>query len=207
MCTPHWNHKVIFGYMETIHYAHLKSIKFIIPCWTEGFGLDFRVCACMRVCVCASATIFRTCLDRFSLYMAQTTHDGVLMHAICFFRHQIQDGRLVAILVVKKTWCRTRPQRFLGYACPWHTFNLFKLGTYLMNDGLHMHVIFLQDQIKDGRLVAIGLLECVPNHFSDRHDPILFKLGTRTAHYSIHMPLTLFCDLIKDGQLVDWWPF
>ena len=38
------------------------------------------------------------------------------MHII-LFHDAIKDGRLAAILVVKKkNWCRTRPQPFLGYA-------------------------------------------------------------------------------------------
>ena len=76
---------------------------------------------------------------------------------------------------------------------------LLKLGTQIKNDGLHMHVIYFHDQIQDGRLVAILLLKCVPNHFSDIHGPILFKLGTITVHDGIYVQLTLFCDLIKDG--------
>ena len=66
---------------------------------------------------------------------------------------------------------------------------------------------YFQDQIQDGRLVAILLLKCLPNHFSDMHDPILFELGTSTVHDGKHVPLTLFCDLLKDGRLVDWRPF
>ena len=58
-----------------------------------------------------------------------------------------------------------------------HLPMLFKPGTQIMNDGLHMHIILLRHQIQDGRLVAILLLKCVPNHFSDMHGPILFKLG------------------------------
>ena len=83
---------------------------------------------------------------------------------------------------------------------------MFKLGTQIKNDSLHFHVsvIFFRDHIQDGRLMAILLLKCVPNHFSDMHGPILFKLGTSTAHDGIHIHLTLFCDLIKDGWLVDW---
>ena len=85
---------------------------------------------------------------------------------------------------------------------------LFKLGTQIMNDGLHMHVIFFfQDEIQDGRLVAILFLKCVPNHLSDMHGPILFKLSTSAAHDGLHEHLTLFCDMIKDGRLVDWWSF
>ena len=57
----------------------------------------------------------------------KTTHDGVRMHII-FVRDTIKDGRLAAILVVKKTWCWKRPQPFLGHAFTdvvqtWHTDN------------------------------------------------------------------------------------
>ena len=80
-----------------------------------------------------------------------------------------------------------------------HLPMLLKLGTQIMNDGLHMDVIFFRDQIQDGRLLAILLLKCVPNHFSDMRGPILFKLGTDTVHAGIHVKLTLFCNVIKDG--------
>ena len=62
----------------------------------------------------------------------------------------------------KKTWCRTRPQRFLGYACPWQTFDLFKLGTYLMNDGLHTHVIFFKIRSKMADWWQLGYLNVSP---------------------------------------------
>ena len=78
----------------------------------------------------------------------------------------------------------------------------------MLSDGFHMHyIIFFQDQIQDGRMVAILLLKRVPNHFSDMHGPILFKLGTSTVHDGIQVHFILFCDLIKDGRLLDWWPF
>ena len=85
-----------------------------------------------------------------------------------------------------------------------HLLRLFKLGTHIMNDCLHMHAIFFfRHQIQHGPLVAILLLKCVPNHVSDSHHPIIiiiiFKLGTSTVHDGTHMHLTLFCNLIKDG--------
>ena len=70
-----------------------------------------------------------------------------------------------------------------------------------MNDGFHMHVIFVWDQIQEGLLVAILLLKYVPKNLSDMHGPILFKLSTSTEHDGIHMSLTLFCDLIQEA---DW---
>ena len=88
-----------------------------------------------------------------------------------------------------------------------HLLMLFKLGTQLKNDGLHMYVILFRDQIQDGRLAATLLLKCVLNHFLNMHGPILFKLGTSTVHDNLHMELTLFCHLIKDGRLVNWQPF
>ena len=84
---------------------------------------------------------------------------------------------------------------------------LLIIGTETTHDGIHMHVIFFQHQIQDGRLADILFLKSVPNHLSDMHGPILFKLGRRTVHDGIHVTLTLFCDLIKDGRLADWWPF
>ena len=66
---------------------------------------------------------------------------------------------------------------------------------------------FFPEQIQDGRLVAILLLKCVPNHFSDMQGPILFKISTSTVDDGVHVPLTLFCNLIKDGRLVLWRPF
>ena len=55
--------------------------------------------------------------------------------------------------------------------------------------------------MQGGRLVAILLLKCVPNHFADMHGPILFKLATSTVQDGIYVNLTLFCDVIKDGRL------
>ena len=66
---------------------------------------------------------------------------------------------------------------------------LLKLGTKVMNDGLHKHVILL--------------FKRVANLFLVMHGPILFKRGISRVHDSIHLHLTLFWDLIKDGQLVD----
>ena len=80
---------------------------------------------------------------------------------------------------------------------------LFLLGTKTTHDGAHKHIILFHDAIKDGRLAAILLLQCVPNHVLDIHGPILFKLGTSKAYDGIHVHLTLFCNLIKDGRLVD----
>ena len=76
---------------------------------------------------------------------------------------------------------------------------LFKLDTQIMNDSLHMPVIFFRDQVQHDQLVAILLLKYVPNHFSDMYGLFLFKLRKSTVHHGIHMHLTLFCDLIKDG--------
>ena len=70
-----------------------------------------------------------------------------------------------------------------------------------------MHVILFHDMIQDDRLLAILLLKCVPNNFSDTHGLILFKLGTSIVHDGKHVPLTLFYGLIKDGRLVDCRPF
>ena len=115
------------------------------------------------------------------------------------FRDQIQDGRLAAILVVKKKKpCRTRPQPFIGreyidLVQTWHPDNEWWLTYYTP--------VFFWYHIQDGWLVTILLVKCVPNHFSEMHSPILFKLDTSTVHDGIHMLLTLFCDLIKDGRL------
>ena len=84
---------------------------------------------------------------------------------------------------------------------------MFKLGTQMRNDGFHLHIMFFHDQVQNGRLAAILLLKCVPNHFSDMQGLILFKLGRSAVHDGVHVHLPLFCDLIKDGRLVDWWPF
>ena len=63
---------------------------------------------------------------------------------------------------------------------------------------------FFRDQFQDGRLVAILLLKCVPNHFSDMHGPILFNLGTSTVHDGIQVPSLYFVILFKmaTGRLV-----
>ena len=90
---------------------------------------------------------------------------------------------------------------------------LFKLGTQIMNDGLHIYAHHSSSR-SDPTWPNGGHFSCkkpdvehILNHFSDMHVPILFNLGTSTVHDGIHVPLTLFCDLIKDGRLVDWWPF
>ena len=89
-----------------------------------------------------------------------------------------------------------------------HLPMLTKLDKQLGNDDLHLHVICFRDQIHDGRLSDILLLQCVPKHFSDvRSLNLLFKLDTSTGHDGMRVHLTLVCDLIKDGRLVDWRPF
>ena len=80
-----------------------------------------------------------------------------------------------------------------------HLPMLIQLGTQIMNDGLLTPDILFRDQIQDGRLAAILLLTCVPNHLLHMHRPILFKLGTSTVQDGLHVKITLFCDLIKDG--------
>ena len=66
-------------------------------------------------------------------------------------------------------------QHVLKHFLDMHLPILFKLGTQIMNDGLFMHVIIFWDNIQDGRLVAILLLNSVPSHFLDMQGPILFK--------------------------------
>ena len=129
-------------------------------------------------------------------------NDGLHKYII-LSQNQIQDGRLVVILVVKKT----DVEHVLSHFPDMHLPMLFKLDREIKNNSLHKHVVYFGDQIQDGRLAAILLLKSVPNHFSDMHCPIFFKLGTSTACYGIHMDLTSFCDLFKDGRLVDWRPF
>ena len=136
-----------------------------------GFGLNFRV----RACVHASATISQTS-DMYGLILfvlgTKTTHDGIHKHIILFC-DAIKDDWLVAIFVVKKSDVEHVHNHFSDMYLPM----LFNLGALLMNDGLHKHVIFFQYQIHDGRLVAILLLKHVPNHFLNMHGPVLIKLG------------------------------
>ena len=72
----------------------------ISPRWTwsemraYGFGLGFRVRACVRVC--ASANINS---DRFYLYLAKRQHMMVIHVPLTSFCDLIKDGRLAAILV------------------------------------------------------------------------------------------------------------
>ena len=63
-----------------------------------------------------------------------------------FFGDQIKDGRLEAILVVKKPDVEHVFNHFLNK----HLLMLFKLGAQIMNYGLHTLVIFLRDQIQYG---------------------------------------------------------
>ena len=67
----------------------------------------------------------------------QIRNDGLHMHVI-LFRDQIQDGRLPAILVVKKS----DVEHVLNHFSDMQLRMLFKLGTQIRNDGLHMLVIF-----------------------------------------------------------------
>ena len=56
---------------------------------TYGFGLDFRVRLCVRVCICNHILdMYRPILFVLG---TKTTHDGIHTHNI-FFRHQIKDG-------------------------------------------------------------------------------------------------------------------
>ena len=64
----------------------------------------------------------------------KTTHDGIHMHII-LFHDLIKDGRLAAILVVKKP---THVEHVLNHFSDMHLLILFKLGKQTMNDGLHM---------------------------------------------------------------------
>ena len=62
---------------------------------------------------------------------------------------RIQDGRLVAILLLKRV-----PNHFSDM----HGLILFKRGTSTVHDGIHLHLILVCDLIKDGptgRLLAI----------------------------------------------------
>ena len=161
-----------------------------------GFGLDFRVRACVHnhISDIYGPISFILC--------GKTTHDGIHMHII-LFHGAIKDGRLAAILDVKIHGV----EHFLNHFLKMHLSNRFKLGRKRKNDGLHKHAIYFRDQIQDGQLVAILLLQCIANHFSDMYRPILFKCGTSTVHDGIHLYQTSFCDLIKDDRLVRWWPF
>ena len=156
-----------------------------------GFGLDFRV----HACVCNHIS------DMYGpisfVLGTKTKHDGLHKHII-FVHDAVKEGRLAAILIVENP----HVEHVLNHLSDMHLPILFKFGTQIMNDGLHKHVIFIlfRDQFQDGRLAAILLLKHVPNHFSDMHDLILFKLGTSTVHDGIHWLLTLFCNLIKRCQ-------
>ena len=72
-----------------------------------GFGFDFGVRAGVHACV------RNHILDKYGLILfvlgTKTTHDGIHMHII-FFRHQIQDGQLGSIFVIKKLLCQAHPQ-------------------------------------------------------------------------------------------------
>ena len=87
-----------------------------------------------------------------------------------------------------------------------HLPMLFKFSKQIKNGASKVHVALFRDQIQNGLLAAILLLERVINHFSNMHGPILFKLGKITVHNDIYQYPTSFCDLIKGGQLVNWRP-
>ena len=91
----------------------------------DEFGLDFRVSACMR-----PQPSLGLVLPILFVLGTKTANDGIHMHVICF-RHQFQDGRLPAILVVKKP----NLEHVLNYFSDMHLWMLFKLGTWKMNDG------------------------------------------------------------------------
>ena len=73
----------------------------------------------------------------------QITNDGLHMHII-LFRDQLQDGRLVAILLRKRV-----PNNFSHMHGP----ILFNLGTSTVHDVKHVHLTLFCDLIKDGQLV------------------------------------------------------
>ena len=66
-----------------------------------------------------------------------------------FFRGQIQDGRLAAILVAKKP----NVEHVLNHISDMHGQILFKLGRSAAHDDIHMPLTLFCDLIKDGRLV------------------------------------------------------
>jgi len=53
------------------------NVIIIFVMGADGFGLGFRVHACVRPCVYASVAIARACMDRFYSYLAQPKHDGI----------------------------------------------------------------------------------------------------------------------------------
>ena len=77
------------------------------------------------------------------IFGTKTTHDVIHMHII-LFHVAIKDGRLAAILVVKK---RPGGEYVLNYYSDMHLPILFKLGTQVKNDGLHVQVIYFRDHI------------------------------------------------------------
>ena len=97
--------------------------------------------ACMRVC--AHSLISDTYGPILFVLGTKTTDDGVHMHLI-FFRHQIQYGRLAAILVVKKP----NVKNVLNHISDKQLPMLFKLGTQITNDSSHMHVIYFEIRSK-----------------------------------------------------------
>ena len=104
----------------------------------------------VAIFVCVHVCVRNHISDMYGLILfmlgTKTTHDSIQMDVI-FFRHQIQDGRLAAILVGNK---KTRVEHVLNHFSDMHLPILFKLGTQIINNGLHMHVILFRDQIKDG---------------------------------------------------------
>ena len=74
----------------------------------------------------------------------QIKNDGLHMHAISFFRYNIQDCQLAAILLLKCV-----PNHFSDI----HRLILFKLGASTAHDGIHVHLTLFSNLIKDGRLV------------------------------------------------------
>ena len=66
-----------------------------------------------------------------------------------FFRDQIQDGQLVAILIVKKT--KPGIKHVLNHFSDMHLPMLLKVGRHKTIDGLHMYARhFFGDQIQNG---------------------------------------------------------
>ena len=144
------------------------AFSIISPHWTKsktgayGFGLYFHV----------RAFVHNHISDKYGPILfelgTKTTHDGPHKHVI-LFQDRIKDGRLVAILVLKKLDVEHVLNHFSDIHLP-----MFKLGTQITNDGLHKHVtLFFRDQIQDGWLVAILLFNRIPNHFLNIHGPIL----------------------------------
>ena len=71
----------------------------------------------------------------------QIKNDGLHNMRVIFIRHQIQDGRLVAILLLKSV-----PNHFSLMNGP----ILLKLGTSTAHDGIHVLFTLFCDLIKDG---------------------------------------------------------